>query len=351
MGRTDISTGCTSETGMTMKMGDPEKGRGQTGNHRSVNECNIAVLIPCYNEETTISAVVSSFARVLPKARIIVFDNNSSDDSVMQAEKAGAEVVSEPRQGKGNVVRAMFRKIDADIYVLVDGDNTYPANQAVELIGPLLHQEADMVVGDRLSSRAYDKENKRKFHSFGNRLVRRMINLLFGSRLKDIMSGYRVFSRVFVKTFPVLSEGFEIETELTLHALDKRFPIVEIPIDYRDRPAGSVSKLSTFSDGSRILKTIAKVFKNYKPLHFFTACAGACCLAGLFIGIFPIMEYIRYSYVYKVPSAILAAALEILAMLLFSCGIILDTIVQHQRENYELTVNQYYQQAINEKRG
>lgn len=303
---------------------------------------SIAVLIPCYNEEQTVGTVVAGFRKELPEATVYVYDNNSTDKTAEVAEEAGAIVVPESRQGKGNVVRSMFRFIDADIYVMVDGDNTYFASDVKKMIAPVVAGKADMVVGDRLSSQSYDNENKRLFHSFGNRLVRNLINKLFRSNCKDILSGYRVFNRFFVCNFPVLTEGFEIETELTLYTLDKNFRLLEIPIEYKDRMEGSESKLSTFGDGYKILKTIGFVFKNYKPFVFFSISAVTLAILGLIIGYLPVMEYMKYRYVYRVPSAILAASVEILAALLFGCGLILDTIVRQQREQFELRLTDFY---------
>jgi glycosyltransferase involved in cell wall biosynthesis len=306
----------------------------------------IAVLVPCYNEAQTVGRVVRDFRRILPEAAVYVYDNNSTDETAAEARDAGAVVRTEPRQGKGNVVRAMFRDVSADIYVLVDGDATYPAESVGDLIAPILDQRADIVVGDRISSAAYDRQNTRPFHSAGNRLIRWIINRLYGAALNDILSGYRCFNRYFVKNFPVISSGFEIESEMTLHALDKKFRLVEIATRYHNRPEGSFSKLNTYRDGIRIIRTIALIFKNYKPLVFFTWCAVLCAAAGLLVGIFPIIEYLRYAYVYKVPSAILAAALEIQAMLFLTCGITLDTIVRQHREDYELKLNAYIQNEI-----
>ena len=235
----------------------------------------------------------------------------------------------------------MFRKVDADIYVMVDGDATYLAKNIHDLLKPVIDNEADMVVGDRISSSAYDKQNTRAFHSFGNKLVRWLINRLFGAQCNDILSGYRVFSRCFVDNFPTISEGFEIETELTLHALDRNFDLVQVPVDYQDRPSGSESKLNTFSDGLRIIKTITTVFKNYRPMIFFGVLALCFALAGLFCGFFPILEYLKEQYVHKVPLAVLAASLELLAMLFLVCGLILDTSVRQHREMLELKMIEY----------
>ena len=227
-----------------------------------------AVLIPCYNEEITIEKVIKDFKKELPDAEIYVYNNNSKDKTAEIAEKNGAIVRHEYRQGKGNVVRSMFREIDADIYVMVDGDDTYPAEEVHKLIKPVVDGEADMVIGDRLTNGTYQKENKRHFHEFGNNLVKKSINVAFKTDLKDIMTGYRVFNKLFVKTMPVMSPKFEIETEMTIHALDKNFLIEEIPVTYRDRPEGSVSKLNTYSDGFKVLKTIFNLYKNYRPMPF-----------------------------------------------------------------------------------
>jgi glycosyltransferase involved in cell wall biosynthesis len=298
----------------------------------------ISVLIPCYNEGKTIARVIDDFKRYLPEAIVYVYDNNSSDDTVEKATKAGAIVRFVKEQGKGSVVREMFREVDSDFYILIDGDSTYPVQQVHALLSPAISGEADMVVGDRISGGHYGRENKRPLHFFGNTLVRTLINRLFHSSMHDIMSGYRVFSKLFVKTMPVLSSGFEIETEMTLHALDKRVKCVEVPIEYKDRPEGSHSKLSTVKDGLSVLITIFVIFKNYKPFLAFTLISVCISILGLFIGIPPILEYYRYAYVYKVPSAVLAASMEILSMLFFSCGLILDTIVKHNKEQHEIKV-------------
>ena len=232
-----------------------------------------AVLIPCYNEELTIEKVIKDFKRELPEADIYVYDNNSKDNTAEIAKKNGAIVKHEYKQGKGNVVRSMFYDIDADIYIMVDGDDTYPAEEVHKLIAPVVNGEADMCIGDRLSNGTYQKENKRHFHEFGNNIVKKSINILFKTGLKDIMTGYRVFNKKFVKNMPVMSPKFEIETEMSLYALDKKYIIKEIPIIYRDRPEGSTSKLNTIKDGIKVCKTIVKMFKNYKPLKFFTTIA------------------------------------------------------------------------------
>lgn len=252
-----------------------------------------AVLIPCYNEELTIEKVIKDFKKELPDADIYVYDNNSKDKTAQIAKANGAIVKHEYRQGKGNVVRSMFRDIDADIYVMVDGDDTYPAEEVHKLIKPVQEGRADMAIGDRLTNGTYQKENKRHFHEFGNNLVRKSINVLFNTKLKDIMTGYRVFNKVFVKNMPVMSPKFEIETEMSLHALDKKFIIEEIPIVYRDRPEGSVSKLNTVSDGMKVIKTIIKMFKDFKPRQFFWVIALIFVIIGLIVGIPVIVEFAK----------------------------------------------------------
>lgn len=302
-----------------------------------------AVLIPCYNEEVTIEKVIKDFRKELPDADIYVYDNNSKDRTSEIAEANGAIVKHEYRQGKGNVVRSMFRDIDADIYIMVDGDDTYPAEEVHKLMEPIIKKEADMVIGDRLTNGTYQKENKRHFHEFGNNLVRKSINVLFDTNLKDIMTGYRVFNRTFVKNMPVMSPKFEIETEMSLHALDKKFIIKEIPIVYRDRPEGSVSKLNTFSDGIKVVKTIAKMFKDFKPRQFYWCIALIFILIGLIIGLPVIIEFYKTSYITKVPSAILATGIMIFAIIIAQCGTILDTVVKQNRERYEIELSRYEQ--------
>jgi len=299
----------------------------------------IAVLLPCYNEEQTIGKVIADFRTQLPDADIYVYDNNSTDRSVSIAQQDGARVVRERRQGKGNVIRSMFRDIEADVYVMADADDTYPAEVVHEVIEPIIKGEADMVVGDRLSNDSYAKQNKRAFHEFGNNLVIGLINKLFESSLSDVMSGYRAFNRKFVKNIPVMSAGFEVETEMTLHALDKRFAIVEVPIHYRDRPAGSFSKLRTFQDGIKVIRTIFWVFKDYKPLTFFLSAAGVFFVSGLVVGIPVIVEFTLTRMVLKIPSAILATGLMSLGLTSLVCGTILDTIVAQHRKDYELMLN------------
>lgn len=303
----------------------------------------IAVLIPCYNEELTIEKVIKDFRKELPDADIYVYDNNSKDKTAQIALDNGAILKHEYKQGKGNVVRSMFRDIEADIYIMVDGDDTYPAEFVHELIKPVVSGQADMCIGDRLSNGTYQKENKRHFHEFGNNIVRKAINVLFNTNLRDIMTGYRVFNKTFVKNMPVMSPKFEIETEMSLYALDKRFVIKEIPIIYRDRPEGSTSKLNTVSDGIKVVKTIIKMFKNYKPLKFFTICAVIIFILGLLVGIPVIVEFIKTSYITKIPSAVLATGFIIVSVIVGQCGVILDTVVKQNRENYELNLLRYDQ--------
>ena len=303
----------------------------------------IAVLIPCYNEELTVEKVIKDFRRELPDADIYVYDNNSKDKTADIAVKNGAILRHEYKQGKGNVVRSMFYDIDADLYIMVDGDDTYPAEFVHELIKPVEEGKADMCIGDRLSNGTYQKENKRPFHEFGNNLVKKSINVLFKTDLKDIMTGYRVFNKKFVKNMPVMTNKFEIETEMSLYALDKGFVIKEIPILYRDRPEGSVSKLNTVSDGLKVLKTIFKMYKDYKPLRFFSYIAIILFLIGLIVGLPVIIEFFKTKYITKVPSAILATGLVTLSVIIGQCGVILDTVVRLNRENYQLSLLKYKQ--------
>ena len=302
-----------------------------------------AVLIPCYNEELTIEKVIKDFKRELPEADIYVYDNNSKDKTAEIAKKNGAIVKHEYRQGKGNVVRSMFRDIEADIYVMVDGDDTYPAEEVHKLIEPIINEEADMAIGDRLTNGTYKQENKRHFHEFGNNLVKKSINIAFKTKLKDIMTGYRAFNKMFVKTMPVMSPNFEIETEMSLHALDKKFIIKEIPIVYRDRPEGSESKLNTVSDGIKVVKTIIKMFKDFRPRQFFWIIALIVALIGLIIGMPVIIEYVQTKYITKVPSAVLATGIMIFSLIIAQCGVILDTVVKQHREKYELELSRYVQ--------
>lgn len=295
----------------------------------------IAVLIPCYNESKTIEKVVKDYKKALPDADIYVYDNNSSDDTDKIAKKAGAIVEYEYRQGKGNVIRSMFRDIDADCYLMIDGDDTYPAENAKEMCNLVLEGKADMVIGDRLSS-TYFTENKRPFHNLGNVLVRKLINIIFKNNIKDIMTGYRAFSYDFVKGFPVLSKGFEIETEMTIHAVDKNFKLVEIPVSYRDRPEGSVSKLNTFSDGFKVLKTIATLFKEYKPALFFNIFAFILLVLSLVFGIPVVIEYFKTGVVPRFPTLIVSCIVLVISMLLWITGIILQVIVKKHKQLYEL---------------
>ncbi|MEF2932710.1 MAG: glycosyltransferase family 2 protein [Clostridia bacterium] len=303
----------------------------------------IAVLIPCYNEELTIEKVIKDFRKELPEADIYVYNNNSKDRTKEIAIKNGAIVVDEYKQGKGNVVRSQFRDIEADIYVMVDGDDTYPAEFVHQLIEPVRNGQADMTIGDRLSNGTYQKENKRPFHEFGNNLVKKAINVLFDTKLKDIMTGYRVFNKRFVKNMPVLSPKFEIETEMSLYALDKKYIIKEIPIVYRDRPEGSSSKLNTVGDGIKVVKTIVRMFKDYKPFKFFGLIALILFIIGLAIGIPVLVEFFKTAYITKVPSAILATGFMGLAAVSLQCGIVLDTITRQHKEDYELNLLRYEQ--------
>ena len=298
----------------------------------------VAVLIPCYNEELTIRKVVKDFQKELPMADIYVYDNNSTDNTATISKEAGAIVIKEYRQGKGYVIKSMFRDIEADLYVMIDGDDTYPAQFAKTLIAPIIKKEADMVIGDRHSNGTYKNENKRVLHNFGNILVKGLINRLFKSNLKDIMSGYRVFNKKFIKNMPINSGGFEIETEMTLHALDKNFAIKEIPIEYRDRPKGSISKLNTLNDGVKVLKTIFWVFKDYKPLAFFSIFATIFFILSLLVGTPVVFEFIDTSYVAKIPSAILSVGLMLVSILSLFSGFILDTIVKQHQESYQMAL-------------
>ena len=307
---------------------------------------NVAVLIPCYNEEQTVQKVVSDFRDVLPEAVIYVYDNNSTDNTARLAEEAGAVVRHEYQQGKGNVIRRMFREIDAECYIMADGDDTYPAEYAQEMVAEVLGRNADMVVGDRLSS-TYFTENKRPFHNFGNSLVRKSINLIFNSDIKDIMTGYRAFSYQFVKSFPVLSTGFEIETEMTIHAVDKRMQIQNVVIQYRDRPEGSESKLNTFSDGIKVIRIILKLFKNYKPLAFFGLIAAV--MAALSIGFFiPVFrEFALTGEVDRFPTLIVCGFVMLGALQSFFSGLILQNIRQKDMSDFEMRLHQIHNDIKN----
>jgi len=292
----------------------------------------IALLIPCFNEEQTVAQVIRDFRENIPDAEIYVYDNNSTDRTAEIAAENGAIVRHEFQQGKSNVVRSMFREIDADYYIMVDGDNTYPASQVNVLLDEVKKKNCDMVVGDRLSNGTYLKENKRAFHGFGNRLVKSLINYIFKADLKDIMTGYRIFSKRFVKNYPIMYQGFELETEMTIFALNNNLRISEVPIDFTDRPEGSVSKLNTYTDGFKVLLTIFNLFRHYKPLQFFSIFALLFFIASLAFGIPPIIEYFKYNFVYKVPSAILASGLMLFALISFTIGLILDTISLNSRK-------------------
>ncbi len=295
----------------------------------------IAVLIPCYNESKTIEKVVTDFKTALPNAVIYVYDNNSTDGSDELAKKAGAVVRYEHQQGKGNVIRRMFSEIDAKCYIMVDGDDTYPATNAKEMADKVLIDRADMVVGDRLSS-TYFKENKRPFHNFGNSLVRASINMLFKSDIKDIMTGYRAFSYRFVKTFPVLSKGFEIETEMSIHAVDKNMYVENVVIDYRDRPEGSSSKLNTYSDGFKVLRTIFRLFRTYRPGQFFGIISLILILLATIFIVPVIIEFIQTGEVPRFPTLIVCGFAVIAAIQSFFSGQILKTIYQKNRQDFEM---------------
>jgi glycosyltransferase involved in cell wall biosynthesis len=297
----------------------------------------IAVLIPCYNEEKTVEKVVKDFKAVLPEATIYVYNNNSSDRTAELAEKAGAVVRNEYMQGKGNVIRRMFRDIDAECYIMTDGDDTYPAENAREMAELVLDKNVDMVVGDRLSS-TYFSENKRPFHNFGNALVRKSINVLFRNDIKDIMTGYRAFSYEFVKTFPVLSKGFEIETEMSIHAVDKNMYVENVIIDYRDRPEGSESKLNTYSDGFKVLKTIGRLYRTYHPMGFFGAIAAVLAVISIAFSIPVFCEYLSTGLVAKFPTLIVCGFTMIAAIQSFFAGLQLQTAQQKNRQDFEMNL-------------
>ena len=309
----------------------------------------IAVLIPCYNEAVTIKKVINDFQKVLPEATIYVYDNNSSDNTAEIAKAEGAVVRSEYQQGKGNVIRRMFRDIDAECYIMTDGDDTYPAEFAREMCDKVLERNVDMVVGDRLSS-TYFEENKRPFHNFGNSIVRASINTIFKSDIKDIMTGYRAFSYNFVKTFPVLSKGFEIETEMTIHTVDKNMFCENVVIEYRDRPEGGESKLNTYSDGFKVLLTIARLFKNYKPFPFFLMIALVLFLlsVGFFIPV--LITFFKTGMVDKIPTVIVCGITMLASIISFFSGLVLDTIKQKNRQDFEMELqrsNDRYKDLLN----
>ena len=301
----------------------------------------IAVLIPCYNEEKTVDKVIRDTKAALPDAVIYVYNNNSSDRTAEIAERAGAIVRNEYMQGKGNVIRRMFREVDAQCYIMVDGDDTYPMDAAPEMVEKVLRHNADMVVGDRLSS-TYFTENKRPFHNFGNSLVRGSINRLFHCNVRDIMTGYRAFSYEFVKTFPVLSTGFEIETEMTIHAVNNNMQIDNVIIEYRDRPEGSASKLNTYSDGMKVLRTIVRLYRDYKPMGFFTALAGILALLAI-IFIIPVLgAYWATGQVQKFPTLIVCGFTMIAALQSFFAGMILQNMALKSRREFEIQLNQLH---------
>ena len=295
----------------------------------------IAVLVPCYNEEKTIEKVVSDAKKALPEAVIYVYDNNSSDKTVELALKAGAVVRHEYMQGKGNVIRRMFREIDAECYIMVDGDDTYPMEYAPQMVEKVLSHNADMVVGDRLST-TYFTENKRPFHNFGNSIVRKSINGLFDCDIKDIMTGYRAFSYSFVKTFPVMSKGFEIETEMTIHAVNNNMQVENVEVDYRDRPEGSVSKLNTYSDGMKVLFTIMRLFREYKPMRFFALLAFALMALAVAFFVPVLLEWFETGLVAKFPTLIVCGFVAMAAVQSFFAGLILNNISQRDRKDFEL---------------
>jgi glycosyltransferase involved in cell wall biosynthesis len=303
---------------------------------------SIAIIIPAYNEELTIADTLRDFFSVCPDAEFYVVDNASSDRTRELAEETyremgcGGRLLSEPRKGKALAVRRAFMEITADIYVMVDADMTYPASDLPKLLQPVLDGVAEVVCGNRHTSGVYRRENKRPMHDFGNKLVRQIINFFFNGSLQDVFSGYRVMSKRFVKNYPILSGGFELETEMSIHALDKGYHVLELPTAYRDRPEGSFSKLNTFTDGMLVLKTIFAIFVNYRPLVFFTFCSAMLSIAALAVGLVPVMEFIRTSKILHIPLAILATGLTILSMLSFSVAVILDGIAKSQRANHAL---------------
>lgn len=301
----------------------------------------IAIIIPAYNESLTIKETILSFYNELSEVKIVVIDNNSNDNTSKIVKETflenniNGELIFEPKQGKGNAIRSAFSKIDAEVYVMVDADMTYPASKVHDLINPIINENVDMCVGDRLSKGDYKQENKRALHNFGNHLVQKLVNKLFNSQITDIMSGYRAFSKKFVKNYPILVEGFELETDMTLHALDKRFKIKELQISYKDRPEGSESKLNTFDDGLKVLLTIFRIFRYYRPFIFFTILSFVFVLLSLISAIPVFSDWILYKYIYHVPLAILATGLGLISIILFTVGIILDSITYQNRLEFE----------------
>ena len=300
----------------------------------------IAVLIPCYNESKTIEKVIMDFRKALPEAKIYVYDNNSKDGTDEIARKAGAIVRYERKQGKGNVIRTMFREIDAECYIMTDGDDTYPAENAMEMCKAVLERNVDMVIGDRLSS-TYFTENKRPFHNSGNKVVRGLINCIYKSNIRDVMTGYRAFSYQFVKTFPVLSKGFEIETEMTIHTLDKNMGVENVIIEYRDRPNGSESKLNTFSDGVKVIKTIISLYKNYRPLSFFSLVTALLFIIGIIFLIPVMIDYFNTGLVPKMPSFMASIFFFICGIQSFFGGLILESIVKRSKQEFEIKLNEF----------
>lgn len=299
----------------------------------------IAVLVPCYNEALTIKKVVEDFKTYLPEAEIFVYDNNSNDNTLSIAKEAGATVRQEKKQGKANVVFKMFREIDADLYIMIDGDDTYPVDCIREMVNQFIENNCDMLVGDRLSNNSYKNENKRAFHNFGNNLVRSLINVFFGSELKDILSGYRIFSKKFVKNYSSSIKGFELETDLSIYSLHYGLAIEEYTINYRDRPEGSVSKLNTFTDGFKVIKLFFNLVRLYKPLLFFGILSGILLLVGFAFMIVPIREYFEYKYVYKVPTLIFSIMIMLISFLSFTTGLILDNISIIDKKNFKVRYN------------
>lgn len=309
----------------------------------------IAVLIPCYNESKTIAKVVTEFKQALPEAAIYVYDNNSTDGTDVLARKAGAVVRYEYQQGKGNVIRRMFMEIDAECYLMVDGDDTYPAKSASDMVRAVLKKHADMVVGDRLSS-TYFEENKRPFHNFGNSLVRGCINLFFKNDIKDIMTGYRAFSYRFVKTFPVLSKGFEIETEMSIHAIDKNMYVVNEVIEYRDRPEGSESKLNTVSDGLKVVRTMIRLYRTYRPMAFFGIVAVLLLLLAMIFFVPIMVGFIQTGLVPKFPTLIVCGFVVMASIQSLFAGLILQTMYQKNRQDFEMELYRVTKEFMKEQK-
>lgn len=300
----------------------------------------IAVLIPCFNEAKTVEKVIRDFKRELPEATIYVYDNNSKDGTDEIARKAGAVVRYERKQGKGNVIRTMFREIDAQCYIMTDGDDTYPAEDAKKMCDLVLNNNVDMVIGDRLSS-TYFEENKRPFHNIGNVTVRALINMIYKSKIRDVMTGYRAFSYRFVKTFPVLSKGFEIETEMTIHTLDKNLNWENVIIEYRDRPEGSFSKLNTYADGAKVIKTIITLYKNYRPLSFFLWISLICAIIGTAFLIPVLIDYVNSGLVPKMPSFVTSVFFYMCMVQSFFGGLILQTLINKSKQEFEIKLNEF----------